>query len=191
MIIIKNLKIFTVNVNCKYHWSNLPKFINKMKTNKIKLPFRANLQEADFRGADFQGADLQGADFQGANLQRTNLQGANLQGANLQGANFRGADLQGADFRGADFREANFQGAYLRGAKSKIEILDFMSVSRIGSFDRTTLFFKTEKGIFVQCGCFYGSEKEFKESIAKTHGANQYAKEYNATLRLVNIRFKR
>jgi len=161
MIIIKNLKIFTVNVNCKYHWSNLPKFINKMKTNKIKLPFRANLQEADFRGADFQGADLQGADF------------------------------QGADFQGADFRGANLQGADFRWAKSKIEILDFMSVSRIGSFDRTTLFFKTEKGIFVQCGCFYGSEKEFKKSITKTHGNNQYAKEYKATLKLVNIRFKR
>jgi hypothetical protein len=103
-----------------------------------------------------------------------------LRGANLQGAYLQGADLQGAYLRGAD-----------KNAPEKIKILDFMSVQGLGSEDRQTLFYKTEIGVIVQCGCFYGTEKAFKNAIKETHGNNQYGKEYTAMLKVVKIRFER
>ena len=147
MIYIKNLKIFTCNINESFHWSKLPKLKEKMREEYINFPFCADLSRADLRGADLRGADL------------------------------RGANLSRADLRGAN--------------KEKIEIKDFMIVQGLGSYDRTTYIYDTEIGIIIQCGCFYGTEKEFKKQLKETHGDNQYSKEYEEMLKLVHIRFSR
>ena len=192
---IKNTTIFTCDVNCKYHWSKLPKFIKFLRENYINFKFGAVLSGADLRGADLSGADLSGADLRGADLSGADLRGAYLRGADLSGAYLRGAYLRGADLSGADLRGADLSGAYLRGADKntpkKIKILDFMSVSGLGSQDRTTYFYKTEIGLIIQCGCFYGTEKAFKKAVKETHSNNQYAKEYLSMLKVVKIRFSR
>ena len=144
-ITIKNTKIFTVSVNCKYHWSKLPKFIEFLKNNFISFKW-----------------------------------GADLRGAYLKGADLTGADLRGADLTGAD-----------KNTPEKIKILDFMSVQGLGSQDRQTLFYKTEIGLVVQCGCFYGTEKAFRKAVKETHGTGQYAKEYLTMLKVVKVRFSR
>ncbi|MEA3272450.1 MAG: pentapeptide repeat-containing protein [Patescibacteria group bacterium] len=56
MIKIKNCKIFTVKVDCKYHWSNLPMF------KKILQKKHIDLRGADLRGANLKGVDLRGVD---------------------------------------------------------------------------------------------------------------------------------
>ena len=56
MIFIKNLKIFTVNVNCKYHWAKLPKMIQIMQESFLRFPCFANLEGANLRGANLRGA---------------------------------------------------------------------------------------------------------------------------------------
>jgi hypothetical protein len=172
---IKNTTIFTCDINCKYHWSKLPKFIKFLKENYINFKYGADLSGAYLRGADLRGADLSGADLRGADL--------------------RGADLRGAYLSGAYLRGAYLSGAYLRGANKntpdKIKILDFMSISGLGSVDRTTYFYKTEIGLIIQCGCFYGTEKAFKKAVKDTHKDGQYAKEYLSMLKVVKIRFSR
>lgn len=49
---IKNTKIFTVDKNCKYHWSKLPKFIKFMKENFLTFKFGAYLSGVYLSGAD-------------------------------------------------------------------------------------------------------------------------------------------
>ena len=66
-----------------------------------------------------------------------------------------------------------------------------MSVQGLGSLDRQTIFYKTEIGVIVQCGCFYGTEKEFKKAVKERHQDGQYAKEYLTMLKVVEVRFSR
>jgi len=113
-------------------------------------------------------------------------------GADLTGAYLTGAYLTGAYLRGADLTGAYLTGADLTGAdEEKIEIKDFMCVQGLGSQDRTTYIFETEIGIVIKCGCFFGTEKEFKKKVRETHDKNQYAKEYTEMLKLAHIRFSR
>lgn len=95
--------------------------------------FRAELQEAEFRGAklyksDFTNANLYKADFSpfpvpGKPAINTQAQYINFSYANLQGARLNGADLSNADLKNADLSGANLSGAILRGANLKDAIL--------------------------------------------------------------------
>lgn len=38
--------------------------------------------------------------------------------------------------------------------------------------------FHTDKGLFVQCGCFKGTIAEFEAKVKETHGDNNHAKDY-------------
>jgi uncharacterized protein YjbI with pentapeptide repeats len=199
MIIIKNLKLFTVNVNCKYHWSKLNRFKSIMANKKIDLSY-ANLSSADLRYADLRYANLRSADLRSADLSSADLRSADLSSADLSSADLSYANLSSANLRYANLSNlsyANLRSADLRSAKLKnindkdVIINDFMSVFGLGSKNRNTLFFNTNIGIVIQCGCFYGTEKEFKKAIKKTHDNNQFAKEYLAMLKVVRIRFER
>ena len=150
------------------------------------------LLEAIERGANLRGADLRGANLRGANLYGADLRGANLRGANLRSANLRGADLYGADLRGADLYGANLRGANLYGADDNVmgKIEDWMSHDNIGSRKSRTLFFKTDKGIFVQCGCFFGYLEKFVTKVKETHQGNKHERDYLALVEFIKIRFE-
>lgn len=57
---------------------------------------------------------------------------------------------------------------------------DYATASGFGSEYRTTTFFKLKNSdeIGVRCGCFYGTMKEFRGKVKKTHGETKKAKEY-------------
>jgi hypothetical protein len=198
---IKSTKIFTVDSNCKYHWSKLPKFIKFMGENCIHFKFaadlrRANLSEADFRGADLIGVDLRGADLSEADLRGANLSGANLRvtdlsRANLSGANLSRADLSGTDLRVVDLSKAIIFGANLtRADGEKLIISDLIRVADIGSRKGTTIFYKTDKGIFVKCGCYNGFLEDFVKQVKEKYKGTRYKKEYLVAVELVKNRFE-
>ena len=83
-----------------------------------------------------------------------------------------GADLYGADLRGV----------------GKIE--DWMSHDNIGSRKLRTLFFKTDKGVFVQCGCFFGDLEKFVAKVKETHQGNKHERDYLALVEFIKIRFE-
>jgi hypothetical protein len=117
---------------------------------------------------------------------------ADLRNANLSYANLSYADLRNADLSYADLSYAVLWNAKLKPIDDKDVIIeDFMSVCGLGSQNRQTLIFKTNIGIVLQCGCFYGTEKQFKKQVKETHGTNNYAKEYLEMLKLAKIRFSR
>ena len=212
MIFIKNVKIFTCDISESFHWSKLPKLKEKMTTEKFVFGSSADLSSADLsyadlRYADLRSADLSSADLSYANLRSADLRSANLSDADLSYANLRYADLSYADLRDADLSYANLRSADLRYADlryanlryaklqpiddKEVIIQDFMSVCGLGSQNRQTLIFNTNIGIVLQCGCFYGTEAQFKEKVQEKHAGTNYEQEYLKMLELAHIRFSR
>ena len=130
------------------------------------------LLEAIKSGADLGGADLRGADLRGADLRDANLRGADLRGANLGGANLGGANLGGADLGGA-----------------KIKNNGILLIGNIGSRNDYTTIYNTDKGIFVQCGCFFGTIDEFVAKVKETHKGNEHERDYLAMVEFAKIKF--
>ena len=153
---------------------------------------KADLQYANLYNADLQRANLYKADLQRADLSNSNLSNANLYNADLSNANLQYADLSDANLYKADLQNADLQNAKLKQIGDKEVIVeDFMSVNGLGSCNRQTLIFKTNIGIVIQCGCFYGTEKEFKKRVKETYEGNNYEKEYLEMVKLAKIRFNR
>ena len=151
---------------------------------------KADLSGADLSGANLRGANLSGANLRGADLSGANLSGANLSGANLFKANLSEADLRGADLSGANLFKANLWGADLSGANLlKSVIKDILIVGNIGSRRSYTIIYDTDEGIMIQCGCFFGDEKEFVAEVAEKHGNNKHARDYLAMLDFAKVRF--
>ena len=144
----------------------------------------ANLCGADLLGANLRCADLHSVDFGDARLDGTNLLGANLCRANLDGANLCRANLCGADFTCANLLGANL-GDW--GNLSSVE--DILIVGSIGSRNGYTTIYHTNKGVFVQCGCFNGTLDEFSAKVKKTHSGTKYESDYLALIEFAKIKF--
>jgi len=109
------------------------------------------------------GADLCGAD----------LGSAYLCGAYLGGAYLGGADLCGADLGGVKLKDAEIIG---RDA--------VVQIGPIGSRGDTFTVFRTDKGLRLQTGCFYGDADDFLARLMEAHGTNQHATNYRNALEL-------
>ena len=151
----------------------------------------AYLGGANLRGANLDGAYLGGANLDGANLDGAYLGGANLDGANLDGANLGGAYLGGANLDGANLGGANLGGANLGGAGKITSVDDILLIGPIGSRADYTHIYRTDKGIFVKCGCFFGTVGEFASRVKDTHGDNKFANQYLKVIDFVNKYFER
>ena len=111
-------------------------------------------------------------------------------GAYLGSAYLCGADLRGAYLRGADLGSAYLRGADL-GCWGKIQSLsDILQVGAIGSRKEYTTIFHTDKGVFVQCGCFRGTLDEFEAKVKETHQGNKHERDYLALIEFVKVKFE-
>ena len=143
----------------------------------VKMAFGAR---ADLTGAALTGAVLMGADLTGAVLRRADLTGAVLTYAVL-----RRADLTDAVLRRADLRRADLTGAVLMGDTKLIGGRPVLQIGPIGSRSDYLMAFITNKGLYLQTGCFLGDLAQFRAALAKTHNSDLHATEYSAALQLV------
>lgn len=68
---------------------------------------------------------------------------------------------------------------------------DYICFKGFGRENRNTTMFRTkDRDVFVCCGCFTGSLKEFSEKVKETHGNSKYAKEYLACIEVAKIHFE-
>ena len=130
------------------------------------------------------GAYLGGAYLRGADLGDAYLGDAYLGDAYLGDAYLGDAYLGGAYLRGADLR-----GAYLGDWGKLQSVSDVLIVGAIGSRNGYTSIFHTDKGIFVQCGCFKGSLEEFEKKVKETHQGDKHERDYLALIEFVKIKF--
>jgi uncharacterized protein YjbI with pentapeptide repeats len=96
----------------------------------------------------------------------------------LRGADLRGACLSGAHLSGAHLSGANLRGANLRGAGEITSVDDILLIGPIGSRADYTHIYRTNKGVYVKCGCFFSTVDEFASKVKVTHGDNKYGIEY-------------
>ena len=47
------------------------------------------------------------------------------------------------------------------------------------------------KGVYVKCGCFFGTVDEFASRVKDTHGNNKFANQYLKVIDFVNKYFER
>jgi len=125
------------------------------------------------------------ANLGGANLRDAYLRGANLRDAYLRGANLRDANLGGANLGGADLGGAN-----LKGAGKLIGERPILIIGNVGSDNSYLQAYNTDKGIFMQRGCFFGSLKEFKNAVEEKHKGTVHCDEYNNLINFVENHFK-
>ena len=91
-----------------------------------------------------------------------------------------GANLYAADLRGADL-----------GEWGKLQTTsDVLCVGPVGSRNGYTTIFHTDKGIFVQCGCFRGTLDEFEAKVKETHQGNQHERDYLALFQFAKVKFE-
>ena len=160
---------------------------DKRASRSVKLGLAAKWglkNKRDLIGANLIGADLSGADLIGADLRGANLIGANLIGADLNGANLRDAGLIGANLRGANLRYANLIGANLRGAKN---LTIFVPIAFVGNELRQgyAQWKAGEKQVYVQLGCFWGTEKEALKEVGEKYGSrSSYCQMIRAACRI-------
>ena len=149
----------------------------------------ANLRGANLGGANLRGAYLGGAYLEGAYLGGAYLGGAYLEGAYLEGAYLEGAYLDSANLRGANLEGANLDSANLDSAGKLNSIDDILIVGPIGSRSAYTQIYRTDNGVYVKCGCFFGTLAEFADKVHVTHAGNKYERDYNALIEYAKIRF--
>ena len=113
-----------------------------------------------------------------------------LEQAVKRAANLYGADLRFADLCGADLRFANLRGADLRDWGKLSSAQDILIVGAIGSRDAYTTIFHTDKGVFVQCGCFRGTLDEFVAKVKETHSGTKYERDYLALVEFAKVKFE-
>ena len=102
----------------------------------------------------------------------------------------RDADLRGADLGGADLRGADLRGTDL-GEWGKLQTAsDVLCVGPVGSRNGYTTIFHTDKGIFVQCGCFRGTLDELEAKVKETHQGNQHERDYLALIQFAKVKFE-
>ena len=98
-------------------------------------------------------------------------------GADLEGADLVGADLVGADLRGADLEDWG-------------KLQDILITGPLGSRKAYTTCYKTDKGVFVQCGCFRGTLDEFVAKVKQTYDGNNHERDYLALVEFVKVKFQ-
>ena len=125
------------------------------------------------------------------NTVRDTVEEAVRRGANLGGAYLRGADLGGADLRGANLSCADLRGANLGCAGKITSVDDILLIGPIGSRTDYTHFYRTDKGVYVKCGCFFGPVNEFASKVKDTHGDNKYANQYLKVIDFANKYFEK
>ena len=104
-----------------------------------------------------------------------------LSGAYLSGAYLRGAYLSGADLRGAILKD---------GSKVDDGSRAYVYFGPFGSDARELIAFRTDQGIRIQTGCFFGTLEEFTAAVEKKHADNEHGQEYAAVIAFVKLHFK-
>ena len=68
---------------------------------------------------------------------------------------------------------------------------DFLCIGQIGSRDDyTTFYLDQDKNIHVSCGCFNGTIDKFEKAVEKTHGDNEYGKQYSLAIEFTRKHFE-
>ena len=93
-----------------------------------------------------------------------------------------GAWLAGANLVGAWLDGANLDGANLVGDLKLVGDRPILQLGPLGSRSGYLVVYRTDKGLRVRAGCFFGDVITFLGLVATTHGNGQHARDYRAAV---------
>ena len=62
------------------------------------------------------------------------------------------------------------------------KLISFIGIDRIGSRLGKTYFFNCEDGLFVRCGCWFGTIEDFKQRVREAYPEGRFRKEYDMAI---------
>ena len=87
----------------------------------------------------------------------------------------------------ASFGElASFEGLSFKNCNGNF----FIRVNNIGSRNDGCYVFNADEGIYVRCGCFFGTDKEFLKKVKESHSGTKHEKTYTLAVKLAKEQFK-
>ena len=188
--------------------------LSRVRIENVELT-NLNLSEANFEGSIFSNIKISNSSLYCANLNYTTIinsyfydtsfyrarfiiskiKNSIFEKCNLFRTVFWEASLVNSQFECEHLQDINFAATLFQNVNYRGNIIkdthNVAYIGNIGSRHSCTTVFNTNKGIFVSCGCFFGTLKEFKERVLITHKDNpKYKKEYLDMINYVQKRFK-
>ena len=153
-----------------------------------------HLAEANFAYTKIKNTSFFDTECYHSNFINSFIENSKFLSCLLDNALFYYANIKNSEFWSRAW-DINFIGTSFDNVNYKNNIIkdthDVACIGNIGSRHSCTTVFNTNKGIFVSCGCFFGTLKEFKERVLITHKDNpKYKKEYLDMINYVQKRFK-
>ncbi len=164
---------------------------NRWTGEVIRTVDAETLTRADLTRADLTRADLSWADLSRASLSRADLSWADLSRASLYGADLSRADLTGANLSRANLTGANLTGAIVADDHTLVGNRPMLQLGPLGSRSATLIAFRTDNGLMVRTGCFFGTADQFVDAVRKTHEDSTHAADYMAALDFIRNWFAR
>ena len=119
------------------------------------------------------------------------LTGANLTRANLYGADLAGADLTWTNLTRTNITRTNLTGAIVTDGYMLVGNRPVLQIGPIGSRLDVVVAYRTDKGLMLRTGCFFGTADQFVDAVRKTHKDNTHAADYMVALDFIRSWFSR
>lgn len=175
--------------------------------NLINLSLKgATLMNVVINNSSLEHSDLSDTKIFNSHFYNTSLAETNFSFASIINDTFTDCYLSSAIFNDSFLQDVNFKGkiylyntSFLKIRYGRINLYDkgvvknshdVAYIGNIGSRNSYTNVFNTDKGIFVSCGCFFGTLEEFEKEVLITHKYYpQYKKEYLDMIEYIKKRF--
>ena len=99
--------------------------------------------------------------------------------------------LVGADLSRVDLSWANLAGAIVADGYALVGRRPVLQLGPLGSRSATLIAFRTDKGLMLRTGCFFGTAEQFTDAVRKTHEDSTHAADYMAALDFIRNWFAR
>lgn len=94
-----------------------------------------------------------------------------------------GDTLAGAYLVSANLADASLRGAKISADHTLVGVRPLMHIGPIGSRSDVLHAYRTDKGLMLRAGCFFGTADEFSAAVRDTHKGSTHALDYMAALR--------
>lgn len=143
------------------------------------------IKNTHFIDTKFYSSNFIGSSINNSQFLRCGLEHALFCVAHIMNSEFKSRYMWNTNFIGATFDNVGYRDSIIKNTH------DVVCIGNIGSRKFYTTVFNTNNGIFVSCGCFFGTLKEFKKRVLITHkDSPQYKKEYLDMIDYIQKRFK-
>ena len=122
--------------------------------------------------------------FRAARVIGGNIYGGDIYGGDIYGGNIHGGTIRGGTIYGGYIYGGNIYGGYITQDNN-------IGFNNVGSENGYLLAYVDSSKIMISRGCFHGTIDEFFEAVKKTHGDNEFGREYKSLRPIIENRLNK